>query len=75
MLGVIVLLLIGVIAYFHTCRVCSAHDIRDSPSIAAMIAVSYHENVINLLFKGAMANYAEAMMLVAMFVVRTSSCV
>ena len=70
MLGIIILLLIGVIAYFHYVQgLFSATISAVCAIIAAIVAVSYHENVIDLLFKGAMANYAEAMMLVALFVV------
>ena len=68
LLGVIVLVLVGVIAYFHYVQgLFSATISAICAMLAAVITVSYHENVINSLLKGAMAGYAEGMILVAMF--------
>lgn len=68
LLGIIILLLIAVIAYFHYVQgLFSATISAVCAIVAAIVAVSYHENVINALLKGAMANYAEGMMLVALF--------
>jgi hypothetical protein len=67
-LGVIILVLVAVIAYFHYVQgLFSATISAICAVIAAVVAVSFHENVINALLKGAMANYAEGMMLVALF--------
>ncbi|HEX3357056.1 MAG TPA: CvpA family protein [Tepidisphaeraceae bacterium] len=66
--GIAILLLVLAIAYFHYAQgFFSATISAICTIVAAIVAVSYHETVINLLLKGAVANYAEAMVLCGLF--------
>ena len=66
--SIVIILFIALIAYFHYVQgLFSATISAVCAVIAAIIAVSYHETVITALFKGAMANQAQAMVLVALF--------
>jgi hypothetical protein len=65
---ILVLILVGVIAYFHYVEgLFSATISAFCAVLAAVIAFSYHETIIFTLLKGKVANYAHAMVLVALF--------
>ena len=65
---ILVLILVGVIAYFHYVEgLFSAMISAFCAVLAAVIAFSYHETIIFTLLKGKVANYAHAMVLVALF--------
>src|SRR3954468_3967644 len=67
-LGILVILIIAIVAYFHYAQgFFSATISAICAVIAAVVAVSYHETVVASLLKGAMANMAHAMMLCAIF--------
>src|SRR5258708_17823784 len=69
-LSIIIILFIGVIAFFHYVQGFFSATISAMITIlAAVIAVSYHENVVNLLLKGKMADVAHAMVLCMIFAV------
>ena len=68
-LGVIVLLLVGGIAYFHYVQGLFSATLSAICAIfAAIISLSYTESLISSLLKGAVANMAQGMMMVALFV-------
>jgi hypothetical protein len=63
-----ILILVGVIAYFHYVEgLFSATISAFCAILAAVLAFSYHEMIIFTLLKGKVANYAHAMVLVALF--------
>ena len=65
---IIVIILVGVIAYFHYVEgLFSATLSAFCAVLAAVIAFSYHETIVFTLLKGKVANYAHAMVLVALF--------
>src|SRR6188768_3377248 len=65
---ILVLILVGVIAYFHYVEGLFSTMISAFCAVlAAVIAFSYHETIIFTLLKGKVANYAHAMVLVALF--------
>src|SRR2546425_836554 len=67
-LSVIILLLVGVIAYFHYVQGLFGATISAIIAvIAACMAVSYHETLVDMLLKGKMADQANAMMLCVTF--------
>ena len=66
--GIIIIALIGVIAFFHyTQGFWSATLSAVCAVFAAALAVGYHENVVNTLLKGKMADQANAIAIVAVF--------
>src|SRR5688500_1016655 len=66
--GIVVLVLIAIIAYFHYVQgLFSATLSAIAAILAAALAFSYHEVVIFSLLKGKVATYAHGMILVAMF--------
>src|SRR5688572_28171697 len=66
--SVIILLLVGVIAFFHyTQGLWSATLSALCAILSAILAVSYHETVVNSLLAGAMADTAHAASLVGIF--------
>ena len=63
-----ILILVGVIAYFHYVEgLFSATISAICAILAAVLAFSYHEVIIFTLLKGKVANYAHAMILVTLF--------
>src|SRR4051812_12003721 len=67
-LSLIILILIGVVAYFHYVQGLFGATISAIIAvIAACMAVSYHETLVDMLLKGKMADQANAMMLCAIF--------
>jgi Colicin V production protein len=67
-LSIIIILLIGVVAYFHYVQgLFSATMSAFAAIISAVLAVSYQEPVVNLLLKGKMADQANAMIMSVMF--------
>src|SRR5688500_17093798 len=67
-LGIIIILLMGGITYWHYSQgFFSATFSAVSAVLAAVLAVSYHEPIVTGLLKGKMADYATAMVLVALF--------
>jgi hypothetical protein len=67
-LGIVVLLLVGGVTYWHYAQgFFSATFSAISAVLAAVLAVSYHEVLVKSLLRGAMADYANAMMLAALF--------
>src|SRR3954470_11765549 len=65
-LSIIVILLIGGITYWHYSQgFFSALFSAVSAVLAAVLAVSYHEPIVAALLRGKMADYADAMFLVA----------
>jgi hypothetical protein len=69
LLGIVVLLLVGAIAYFHYVQGLFSATLSAICAIfAAVISLSYTENIIAALLKGAMANYAQSMVMVVLFV-------
>jgi len=67
-LSIIVILLIGGITYWHYSQgFFSALFSAVSAVLAAVLAVSYHEPIVAALLRGKMSDYADAMMLVAIF--------
>src|SRR6266542_1268208 len=67
-LGLIVILLIAGITYWHYAQgFFSATFSAVSAVLAAVLAVSYHEVLVISLLRGAVADYAHGMMLVALF--------
>src|SRR4051794_18955410 len=67
-LGIVVLLLVGGVTYWHYAQgFFSATFSVISAVLAAVLAVSYHEVLVKSLLRGAMADYANAMMLAALF--------
>src|ERR1700689_4272756 len=68
LLGFIILLLIGVIAFFHYVQgFFSATVSAIITVIAALLAVSYHEMVVNMVLKGKVPDEADAMVLCVLF--------
>ncbi|MGB7159331.1 MAG: CvpA family protein [Tepidisphaeraceae bacterium] len=68
--SILILLLVGVIAFFHyTQGFWSATLSAIATIIAAVLAVSYHESVVDVLLKGKMADQANAFALVALFAI------
>jgi len=66
--GVIVILLLGVVAYFHYVQgLLSGVLSATCAAVAAALAFSYHEPLAQMLLGGKMADQANAMILVAMF--------
>jgi hypothetical protein len=66
--AILVIILVGVIAFFHyTQGFWSATLSAIIAVIAAVLAIGYHENVVDSLLKGKMADYAHAISLVAVF--------
>src|SRR5688500_11798453 len=66
--SVIILLLVGVIAFFHyTQGLWSATLSALCALLSAILAVSYHETVVNSMLAGAMADTAHAAALVGIF--------
>lgn len=66
--SLIVLLMIGVIAFFHYVQgLFSATLSAILTIIAAVFAVSYHEQVVALIMKGNLADSAHAIVLVSLF--------
>jgi drug/metabolite transporter superfamily protein YnfA len=66
--SIIILLLVAVIGYFHWVQgFFSATISAIIAIIAACLAVSYHETLVDMLLKGKMADQANAMMLCAIF--------
>jgi hypothetical protein len=66
--AIIIIALVGVIAFFHyTQGFWSATLSAIVAVFAAALAVGYHENVVNTLLKGKMADQANAIALVAIF--------
>src|SRR3954468_24878109 len=66
--GVIVLILVGAIAYFHYVQgFFSATISMILAIIAAVVAFSYHEALVRSLLRGKFADEASALMLVALF--------
>jgi hypothetical protein len=69
-LGIIVLLLIAGVTYWHYAQgFFSATFSAISAVLAAVLAVSYHEIVVMSLLRGAMADYANGLVLGAMFAI------
>src|SRR6266545_551177 len=67
-LAFVILLLIAGITYWHYAQgFFSATFSAVSAVIAAILAVSYHEVLVISLLRGAIADYAHGMMLVALF--------
>jgi hypothetical protein len=70
LLGIVVLLLVATIAYFHYVQGLFSATISAICAIfAAVISLSYTENIIAALLKGAAANYAQSMVLVGLFAI------
>jgi hypothetical protein len=68
--SILVILLVGVVAFFHYVQgFFSATISAFIAAIAAIMAVSYHETVVSLLLKGKMADYAHGMVLCMIFAV------
>jgi uncharacterized membrane protein required for colicin V production len=68
--SIVVILLVGVITFFHYVQgFFSATLSAFSAIIAAVLAVSYHETVVNLLLKGKMADFAHGMVLCMLFII------
>ncbi len=68
MYSLIVIILLGTIAYFHYVQgLFSATLSAILAVVAAVLAFSYHETVVDALLKGKFADQAHAMVLVAMF--------
>src|SRR5215218_409914 len=68
LLGVIVILIVAIVAYFHYVQgIFSATISAVCAVLAAVVAISYHETVVASLLKGTAANIAHAMMLCALF--------
>src|SRR4051812_48688887 len=68
--SVIIILIIGGVAYFHYAQgFFSATISAFCAVVAAVTAVSYHEVVVNSLLKGAVADYAHGMVLAALFAI------
>src|SRR5690349_9548771 len=66
--SVVIIVLIGIVAYFHYVQgFFSATISAICAAIAAIVAVAYTETVIAMLFKGAMANQAQGMVMCALF--------
>ncbi len=69
-LSIIIILLIGGVAYFHYAQgFFSATMSAFCAVVAAVMAVSYHEVVVDKLLQGAAADYAHAMVLAALFAI------
>lgn len=67
-LGIVILLLTGAIAYFHYAQgLFSAALSAIIATFAAVFAISFHETLVDSLLKGKMADQAHAMALVVMF--------
>jgi len=67
-LSLVILIFIAIIAYFHWVQgLFSATLSALIAIVAAVLAVSYHETIIETLLKGKMADSAVAMVLVVMF--------
>ncbi len=67
-LTILIIAIIGVIAYFHYAQgFFSATFSAVSAVVAAVIAVSYHEAVITTLLQGKAADYATSMVLCGLF--------
>jgi hypothetical protein len=68
--AIVVFVLVGIIAFFHYVQGFFSATISAMCAIlAAVMAVSYHETVVNLLLKGRMADYAHGMVLCILFAV------
>jgi hypothetical protein len=68
LLGLIILLLIGVIAFFHYVQgLFSATISAIIAVISAVLAVSYHEMIVNTVLKGKVADEADGMVLCVLF--------
>src|SRR4051812_10419595 len=68
-LSLVILLFIAIVAYFHYVQgIWSASLSAICAVLAALIAFSYHEPVVNLLLKGKMADQAYSAMLIVLFV-------
>lgn len=66
--GIIIIALVGVIAFFHyTQGFWSATLSAVVAVFAAVLAVGYHESIVNTLLKGRIADYANGFALVAVF--------
>src|SRR5690349_3947975 len=66
--GILVILLVGVIAFFHFLQgFFSALLSAIFAIIAAVFAFSYHETIVESVLGGKMANSAHAIVLLAMF--------
>ncbi len=69
-LSVLIIAVVGGVAYFHYAQgFFSATFSAVCAAVAAVLAVSYHEPVITGLLQGAMADYAVAMVLIALFAI------
>src|SRR4051794_21537012 len=68
--GVIVILLVGVVAYFHYVQgLLSGVLSATCAAVAAVLAFSYHEQLAQLALGGKLADQASAIMLVALFAI------
>lgn len=68
--SIIIILIIGGIAYFHYAQgFFSATMSAFCAVVAAVVAVSYHEVVVSSLLQGAAADYAHGMVLAALFAI------
>jgi hypothetical protein len=68
--AIAIILLALAIAYFHFAQgLFSATISMVCTVVAALVAVSYTETVISLLLKGAVANYAQAMVMCGLFAI------
>ena len=68
--SIFIILFIGIIAFFHYVQGFFSSTISAIITIfAAVLAVSYHETVVNSLLKGKMADYAHSMVLCMIFAV------
>src|SRR5437868_6980415 len=66
--AVFLILVIGVVAFFHfTQGFFSATISAILAAVAALLAVSYHEVIVEKFLGGMMANYAHAMVLLILF--------
>lgn len=67
-LGIIVILLVGLVAYFHYMQGLLSGVISAVCAIvAAALALGFHENVIEMIAQGKMADHTNALVLVGMF--------
>lgn len=67
-LSVVILAFVGIIAYFHWVQgLFSATLSALIAVVAAVMAVSYHETLVEMLLKGKMADSANALMLCVLF--------
>jgi len=68
--AIVIFLMVGIIAFFHYVQGFFSATISAMCAIlAAVLAVSYDETVVNLLLRGKMADYAHGMVLCMLFIV------